>query len=327
MLMALLVAFQFSCVMAGPREVLPGRLYISGQPDRGECARWIERLGLRSVVNLRGSDEDRRSFTEEKACTDRAGVLRLDLPFLAADDPPRHLVQAFIRRFPSLPEPVLIHCRSGVDRSGMGAFLGAMLMDRPFDEAASWVRSVFKHPCLKACTQRRFVNAFEAWCNGKGRLPDRAALLDWIDGDYCPEPFRWSGVLEKAPGRVTPSALVRFDARVTNAGPRPWTLSAGQARGTRLGVRIYGPFASLPDDSESYYYDHRDEGWDACRAGMEEGRVPAGETRTWALAFTAPAVPGLYLMAVDMVDEGRAWFSVGGRPPLLSALRVEDPAR
>ena len=323
---ALLLILMSACTIAGPREVLPGRLYRAGQPDGRECAQWIQRFGIRSIVNLRGSDEDRGSFAEEKACTDRAGIARLDLPFLAADDPPRHLVRAFIRRFPSLPEPVLVHCRSGVDRTAMGVFLGLMLMDRPFDEAASWVRSLFKHPCLRACTQKRFVDAFEAWCKVVGRVPDRAALIDWMERDYCPEPFRWSATLEAVPREAAPSADVRFGARVTNTGPRVWTLSKRPAHGTRLGVRLYGPLAGALNDPESYYYDHRDEGWDACRAGMEEGTVRSGESRAWVLGFRAPAAPGLYLMAVDMVDEGRAWFSVGGRPPHLSLLQITAPA-
>jgi len=319
---ALLLGLLSASAVAGPRVVLPGRLYMAGQPDGRECAQWIERFGVRSIVNLRGSDKDRRSFVEERACTENAGIERLDLPFLAAADPPRHLVQAFIRRFPSLPEPVLVHCRSGVDRSAMGVFLGLMLMDRPFDEAASWVRSLFKHPCFRACPQKRFVDAFEAWCKGKGRAPDRAALIDWVNHDYCPGPFRWSVDLKAMPLEAAPSAGIRFSARVTNTGPGAWVLSKDHAHGIRLGIRLYGPFTTVPDDTESYYYDHRDEGWDACRAGMEAGSVPPGGSRTWILAFAAPAVPGLYLMAVDMVDEGHAWFSVGGRPPLFSFLRV-----
>jgi protein tyrosine phosphatase (PTP) superfamily phosphohydrolase (DUF442 family) len=319
-----------ACTMAGPREVLPGRLYLAGQPERGECAEWIERFGIRSFVNLRGSDEDRRSFLEEKACTDGAGIVRLDLPFLAADDPPRHLVRDFLRRFPSLPEPVLVHCRSGVDRSAMGVFLGMMLMDRPFAEAAAWVRSPFKHPCFRACPQRRFVNAFEAWCAGQGRTPDRAALVDWIERDYCPASYRWAGALEGVPAHAAPGGSVRFSARVTNSGDRAWALHAGPARGVRLGVRLFGPLAQAPEDPEAAYYALRPSGWDACRAGMQEGTVRPGEDRVWTLAFAAPAAEGLYLMAVDMVDEGKAWFSDGGRPPLLSFLRVgaaaEHPA-
>lgn len=318
----LMLGILSACTMAGPREVLPGRLYLAGQPDGRECARWIERYGIRSFVNLRGGDEDRRSYLEEKACTDDAGVARLDLPFLAADDPPRHLVRDFIRRFPSLPEPVLVHCRSGVDRSAMGAFLGLMLMDRPFGEAASWIRSPFKHPCLRSCPQRRFVDAFEAWCAGQGRVPDRAALADWVEHDYCPEPFRWAAVLNGIPTDAPPGGGVRFSATVTNTGPRDWILHAGPAKGTRLGVRLFGPLDQAPSDPQAAYYELRPSGWDACRAGMQEGIVKPGESRDWTLSFTAPAAEGLYLMAVDMVDEGKAWFSDRGRPPRLSFLRV-----
>ena len=94
-----------------------------------------------------------------------------------------------------------------------------------------------------------------------------------------------------------------------------------------MGVRLIGPLAQAPADAEAAYYGLRSSGWDACRAGMEDGSVRPGESREWILAFTAPAAEGLYLMAVDMVDEGKAWFSDGGRPPRLSLLRVETAAR
>jgi predicted protein tyrosine phosphatase len=316
----------FSCAVITPRTVVPGHLYLSGQPRGGQCERWIRDLGIRSIVSLRDPAKGSADHLAEKACTDRAGIMRLDLPFMASTDPPRHMLERYIRRFPSLPEPILIHCHSGIDRSSLGAFLALMLWDRPFDEAASWVRDFGKRLRLKGNPQRRFVDGFEAWCVNEGRPPDRAALVDYVERAYCPEEFRFALEAGEPPAEATASDPVRHPVRVTNTGSRPWVLSAGPERGIRLGVRLYGPFIGPPADPEDYYYDHRNEGWDACRAGMEEGGVAVGASRDWTLVFAAPAAPGLYLMAVDMVEEHRAWFSDYGRPPRLSFLRVAPPA-
>jgi protein tyrosine phosphatase (PTP) superfamily phosphohydrolase (DUF442 family) len=316
------LAMLAACTAGGPRTVVSGRLYMSAQPDAAECSRWIRDLALGSVVNLRGVDEDRATFLQERRCTDAAGIERLDLPFLASQDPPRHLVLEFVRRFPALREPVLIHCRSGVDRSALGVFLALMLWDTPFTEAASWVRDFSRHPCPRRCPQKRFVDGFEAWCGGAGRRPDRSALIEYVERDYCPDPFRCRIEPEAVPPAAGPGGPVRFAVRVQNTGTRPWNLTPEAARGVRLGVRLYGPLEGAPADPEAFYYARRGEGWDACRAGMEEGTVRPGEGRRWEAAFNAPSRLGFYLMAVDMVDENRAWFSDLGRPPQLFLLAV-----
>jgi len=54
--------------------------------------------------------------------------------------------------------------------------------------------------------------------------------------------------------------------------------------------------------------------------------VEPGEQATIAFRVRAPELPGRYLLAVDMVEEGLAWFSDAGVPCLVVAVTVRDRA-
>jgi len=55
-------------------EVVPGGIYRSAQPSGPEMDEFIERLGLRSVLNLRGERGGSAWLAEERAVADARGV-------------------------------------------------------------------------------------------------------------------------------------------------------------------------------------------------------------------------------------------------------------
>jgi protein tyrosine/serine phosphatase len=89
-------------------------IYRSAQPSPLLLRHVAGRYGIRSIVNLRG-----RTPGYESAFAARHG-LRLFVLDLSAEEPPS---AGEVRRFLDIvsdPEnqPVLVHCRNGVDRSG-----------------------------------------------------------------------------------------------------------------------------------------------------------------------------------------------------------------
>ena len=320
---ALLAALAVFLVMRGMvRTVVEGRLYISPQPRGSQLQRWAGTLGLRSVVNLRGAHPSEEWYKTEERVSRDLGLERLDLNLSSSLPPSRRMLLCFIRRFPSLPTPVLIHCMGGIDRSSLGAFLALTLWNIPFAEAASWIRSPWKHRCVRFCNERKFLASYEAWCANAGVPSSAAALGRFIEKDYCPEAYRYGLELSGVPHAAAPGADVRFRADVTNAGPAPWKLAPGSETGIRLGGRLYGPLPAEPEDMETFFYDHQWDGRDAFRAGLEEGRITVGGKRVWNVRFRAPERAGLYLLAVDMVDEHVTWFCNYGRPPAFVLIHV-----
>jgi len=106
------------------REVVPGVVYRSSQPTAAQLARWQKRYGLKTVINLRGTDTS--EYAEERSATDRLGLRQIDIAWPQN----RLLTLADVRTLQAAvagsPGPYLVHCGAGVNRSAAVAVLMAM---------------------------------------------------------------------------------------------------------------------------------------------------------------------------------------------------------
>ena len=92
--------------------------------------------------------------------------------------------------------------------------------------------------------------------------------------------------------------------------------------GVRLGARIIGPFADIPDDPIVIFRTPDGPAVDIARSGLEPGVVGPGDSREFSLRLRAPREPGRYVLQIDMVDELVHWFSDLGWPGVLRDLEV-----
>ncbi len=103
--------------------VQEGVLYRCGQPRPEQLDELITRLGLKTVVALRGQrDEDDSDSWEadERAVCERRGVEFVTIPFNHKNPPTRDQVDRFLNltREPTRC-PALVHCRIGRQRTGL----------------------------------------------------------------------------------------------------------------------------------------------------------------------------------------------------------------
>ncbi|HNQ87480.1 MAG TPA: tyrosine-protein phosphatase [Verrucomicrobiota bacterium] len=104
-------------------EVLPGALYRAGQLDRDELTTAIRRHRIRAVLNLRGPNGGKRWYDDEtRACRDLA-VEHVDFRMSARSELTSEQVRDLDELLCGLPQPVLIHCNGGSDRTGLAAAL------------------------------------------------------------------------------------------------------------------------------------------------------------------------------------------------------------
>ncbi|MBT9382824.1 tyrosine-protein phosphatase [Pseudooceanicola sp. CBS1P-1] len=144
---------------------LPGELYRSAQPDRAALTRAVETHGIRSVLNLRGPNPGKDWYDREIDASNDLGLVHADFALSARREPDAQRMADLIALMKSLPKPLLIHCRSGADRTGLAAALYlAALKDVPEAQAAGQLSFAFGH-----------VSA--AWLS-KAAAMDRA-FADW----------------------------------------------------------------------------------------------------------------------------------------------------
>ena len=144
----------------------PGRVYRSAQPG-DEFAELAGRLKLGSVLNLRGGSRGDPWYVAEVQTTREQAIDFYDFPMSATRRPARRELQTLTELFERCRYPVLIHCKSGSDRTGLASTLylltvksvppgqavaefslhyghvplsGTRRLHEPFDEYADWLR-------------------------------------------------------------------------------------------------------------------------------------------------------------------------------------------
>lgn len=164
-----------------------GRLYRSNHPLPWQFGQAMRRHGLRSVINLRGHRQVCGSDALGRARATEIGLIHADAPFESRGAPHKDRIARLAGLFAELPEPVLIHCKSGADRTGLVAGIWLLLQGRPVEAALDQLRWRFGHVSAgRTGILDAFFRAYAAFQAAHGPKP----FLDWVREDYDPEALR-----------------------------------------------------------------------------------------------------------------------------------------
>lgn len=161
-------------------EIAPG-VFRANQPSPRRFARLAAR-GIRTIVNMRGVHEQPYYFYERDACAAH-GMTLIDLQLYARrPSPPDQLLELF-EIFRNAEKPLLMHCKSGADRTGLASALYLIGIEgRPVSEARrqlSWRFVHLKNTATGICDH--FLDVYEARA---AEAP--IAIEDWIRTEYDP---------------------------------------------------------------------------------------------------------------------------------------------
>ena len=104
-----------------------GQLYRSGQMTQEELTKAVDTLGIKTIINLRGSAPDKEWYRKEKKAAQRLGVEHIDIRMSAKRLPHRDDLLELLKAFQSAERPILIHCQGGADRTGEASALYKMI--------------------------------------------------------------------------------------------------------------------------------------------------------------------------------------------------------
>lgn len=99
--------------------VIEGELYRSAQPDATDIASWARDYGIRTIINLRGPQENVAWYDEEVAASARLGIRHVDFSMSASRVLDGSEADRLVEIMKSAPKPILVHCKSGADRTGL----------------------------------------------------------------------------------------------------------------------------------------------------------------------------------------------------------------
>jgi glycosyltransferase involved in cell wall biosynthesis len=162
------------------RHRLPGGLYRVNQPSPGRLSLYKERLGIKTVINLRGANEQLGWYRlEEEACK------RLGLHLRSIQVQSRGLVDSdrlieLENLIQTMELPAVVHCKSGADRAGFFSVLYRHFrLGEPIELAMSELSLRYGH--FKSAKTGVLDHFFEAFLYSRLR---QQGLMNWIRNHF-----------------------------------------------------------------------------------------------------------------------------------------------
>lgn len=126
-------------------EVDPKRFYRSAQMDGQTLRQIINQHGIKTVLNLRGTNHGQPWYDGEVTVTEATGVRLLDVPLSAYRELTLEQMQALVLLMKTSPKPLLVHCASGADRTGLAAALYKLSQGAPLSVADDELSAKYGH--------------------------------------------------------------------------------------------------------------------------------------------------------------------------------------
>jgi protein tyrosine/serine phosphatase len=144
--------------------VIPGELYRSAQPTADLIAEYQENYAIRTIVNLRGDNTGSDWYDTEIAEARKLGIAHVDFRMSARRMMTIEQFSQIIDVLQKAEKPVLIHCNSGSDRSGLVSALYVAAIAKLGEEAAeSQISFWYGHIPLSISAPYAMDRSFEAF--------------------------------------------------------------------------------------------------------------------------------------------------------------------
>lgn len=156
--------------------VQEGQLYRCRQLSGERFAHYIDKFGIKTIINLRGIESRPTWWHEEIAVSRKKNVNHYDIPMSAKIMTPKSQLLELLYIYDNAPRPILIHCKSGADRTG--------------EAAAIWVLDQMKHSNTEAARQLAVD-----FGHSPGRFPAKDFLIkiwqnrQWLIREYNPSNY------------------------------------------------------------------------------------------------------------------------------------------
>jgi hypothetical protein len=230
------------------KEVVDGRIFRSAQFSGAKLKKYIRKYQLKTIINLRGRNKGKEWYETEKEIAANNHVELYDLRLEALTLPPVLLLDPIVETLQSAERPLLIHCHSGVDRTGL---VSALALAIELDPPISLVKKQLSLNWLTRPSRNSvavvFFSAYEKWLRETNNEHNVDNLLFFINHEYVDD----SGNIEYAIDMVQD---VIFKAK-TKKSKRMATVHLGPEAITIKGWAFHAR-SKLPVDDLLVVIDH-----------------------------------------------------------------------
>lgn len=151
--------------------VQDGVLYRSAQLSPESLEKYIKTYGIKTVINLRGSNPKEAWWQYEQKVCKKNYVEFYNIPMSAQVLPSKDNVKNLLDVYDTAPTPILIHCQGGADRTGEAAALWCIeKMGLSKKKALEQLVGSYGHIALRCPAKRLFITMWQ------GR--------EWLENEY-----------------------------------------------------------------------------------------------------------------------------------------------
>jgi protein tyrosine/serine phosphatase len=184
--------------------VKPGRLYRSNHPTPGNLAAFTRKVGLKTLINLRGQAKNGSDALSRDSAA-KLGLEFYDMALESRGAPHKDRILRFADILATMRSPALIHCKSGADRAGLAAGLFILIEGGTVAEAFKQLSLRFGH--IKQ-SKTGILDAFFLTYQRDGEAKGKK-FLDWVREDYSEDSLRASYKANALAGFINDRLLAR----------------------------------------------------------------------------------------------------------------------
>lgn len=127
-------------------SVIPGEFYRSAQPTADDIAYYQKKYSIKTIINLRGENLGSDWYDDEISEVQRLGISLVNFRMSAKRELTETQFAELVHIFQNIEKPILVHCNSGADRSGLiSALYVAAIAKRGEEEAESHLSLWYGH--------------------------------------------------------------------------------------------------------------------------------------------------------------------------------------
>ena len=146
-------------------EVTPGQFYRSAQLTPEELQEVIDQYGIKTVISLRGASPKSPWFHSQMEVLNKNNVAFESFGWKTEAYPQTDDLQDYLKALKKVEYPVLVHCRSGADRTGLATTLYAievlgMEKQKAVDE---YLNTKYLHLSFFQPAQKDFMSKYKGY--------------------------------------------------------------------------------------------------------------------------------------------------------------------
>ena len=120
-LYAMLVEHNFTNIIRFNFHRISDEAYRSSQPTMWQLRRTVKKYGIKTILNLKGVNENSAYLAFEREQVEKLGIKMVDVEIFSRETPDPARVRRAKEVFESIEYPMWMHCKAGADRTGVYA--------------------------------------------------------------------------------------------------------------------------------------------------------------------------------------------------------------